>query len=78
MDPVFAKYYYIGRCLFAALPLVLGIAGLLYYPHRVKRDIESGKLSEAEGKQHLKKYRIAFCLIVLLGVMQIIRLLLHS
>jgi hypothetical protein len=77
MDPVFAKYYYLGRCLYAALPLVLGVAGLLYYPRRIKKDVESGKLSETEGKQHLKKYRIAFCLILLLGVMQIIRLLLN-
>jgi hypothetical protein len=63
---------FIGRCFDAAIPLAIGVFGLLYYPHKVAKNIESGKWSEAEGKKKLKGVWIAYGLIALFGVLQII------
>jgi hypothetical protein len=63
---------FIGRCFDAAVPLVLGIIGLLYYPHKVAKNIESGKWTEAEGRKKLKRVWIAYGLLALLGILQIV------
>jgi hypothetical protein len=63
---------FIGRCLDAALPLVLGVIGLLYYPHKVANYIKSGRWSESEGRKNRTRGYIACGLIVLFGVLQII------
>jgi hypothetical protein len=67
----FAKADFIGRCIDTAIPLALGIFGLIYYPIRTAKDIKSGKKSEAEAKLFLKKNRIFCCLIILLGLVQL-------
>jgi hypothetical protein len=71
MDKIVITPDFIGRCIDAAVPLVIGIIGLLYYPHRVAKNIESGKWSETEGKKKLKRVWIAYGLIALLGILQI-------
>ena len=63
---------FIGRSLDAGVPLVLGVIGLLYCPHRVAKNVESGKWSEAEGKRKLNRVRVAYSLLALLGILQII------
>jgi hypothetical protein len=71
MDKVIVTPDFIGRCVDATIPLAIGIIGLIYYPRRTAKDIESGKRSEAEGKSRLKKLRIGCCLIILLGVVEV-------
>jgi hypothetical protein len=63
---------FIGRCVDAAIPLAIGLIGLLYYPHKVEKNVESGKWSEAEGKKKLKGVWIAYGAITLFGILQII------
>jgi hypothetical protein len=65
---------FIGRCIDATIPLVLGIIGLLYYPYRVAKNVKSGKWSESEGKKKLIRVLIAYSLIALVGVLNMIRL----
>lgn len=72
MDKTSITPDFIGRGLDAAVPLVIGVIGLLYYPHRVSKNIQSGKWSEAEGKKKLKRVWIAYGLIALLGILQIV------
>jgi hypothetical protein len=62
---------FIGQCIVTAIPFVLGVIGLLYYPRRIDKDIESGKRTETEGKQRLKRLKIACYLIMLLGVLKL-------
>jgi hypothetical protein len=62
---------FIGRCIDTAIPFALGIIGLLYYPRRIAKQIESGKLSEEDGKKRLKRARIACFAIMLLGVLKL-------
>jgi hypothetical protein len=62
---------FIGQCIDTAIPFALGIIGLLYYPRRIAKRIESGKLSEEDGKKRLKRTRIACCAIMLLGVLKL-------
>ncbi len=63
---------YIGHCLDAAVPLILGIIGMIYYPYRIAKNIQSKKYSVEEGKNKLKRVLIAYGLIALLGILQII------
>jgi hypothetical protein len=71
MNQSFFTYDFIGRCIDTAIPFALGIIGLIYYPRRIAKQIESGKFSEAEGKSRLKKARIACYAIMLLGVLKL-------
>jgi hypothetical protein len=71
MDKTSITPDFIGRCVDAAIPLIIGVIGILYYPRRVAKNIQSGKWSEAKGKKQLKRCWIAFGLITLFGVLQI-------
>jgi hypothetical protein len=62
---------FIGRCIDTAIPFVIGIIGLIYYPRRIAKEIQSGKRTEVEAKQRLKRLKIAFYLIMLLGVFKL-------
>lgn len=65
---------FVGHCIDAAIPLVLGIIGLLYYPHQIAKNVKSRKCSEDEGKKKLKRVLIAYSLVAFIGVLNIIRL----
>ena len=61
----------IGKCLDVAVPLVVGVIGLFYYPRRIAKDVESGKISDAEGKKRLKIIRLTCCFGICLGLYNI-------
>jgi hypothetical protein len=71
----FAKADYIGRCLDNAIWLGIGIVGLLYYPWKIRRDIGSNILTEAQGKSRLQKVRILCYFAIAVGVLRVLRIL---
>jgi hypothetical protein len=70
----YMTFDFVGRCFDAAAPMMLGIIGLLYYPHRVTKNIESGKWSGYEENKKLKRLWIAYSLLTFWGVWQILTL----
>lgn len=59
---------FIGSCIDTGILFAIGIAGLIYYPHRFAKDVESGKYSEGEGKARLKKIKLACYAVIVLGL----------
>jgi hypothetical protein len=51
------SYDFIGRCLDAAIPLAAGVIGLIYYPRRIQRDVESGSLTDGQAQAKLHKVK---------------------
>jgi hypothetical protein len=45
--------------------------GLLYYPHRMAKDIESGKRIQMEGEKILKRLKWVWFLMFLFGFLKI-------
>jgi hypothetical protein len=72
MDKTFITHDFVARCLDGAIPLAVGIFGLLYYPRRIRRDIESGKLTLLQGAKNLKKVKIIACFAILFGIYLIV------
>jgi hypothetical protein len=72
MDKNFITADFIGRCIDTIIPFVIGIIGLVYSPRRIAKEVESRKRTEVEGKQLLKRLKIACYLIMLLGVFKLI------
>lgn len=62
---------FIGHCIDTAIPFAIGVIGLVYFPRRVRKDIESKKHSDEDGKKRLKKYKIFCYLILLLGFLKL-------
>lgn len=73
MDKTFITYDFIGRCLDAAIPLAIGIIGLLYYPRRIRRDIKSGNLTEGQGRMRLQKVKTLSYFAILFGTYLIVQ-----
>jgi hypothetical protein len=63
MTPIF-----IGKCLDVAVPFAAGLIGLFYYPRRIARDVESGKVSAADGKKRLNMIKPACYFGILFGI----------
>jgi len=66
MTPVF-----IGKCLDVAVPLAAGLIGLFYYPRKVAREIEAGKVSIADGEKRLKIIKLACYFAICFGLYKI-------
>jgi hypothetical protein len=62
---------FVGRCIDTAIPLTVGLIGLVYYPRRIRKEVESGKWTEAEGKHRIIRFKIACFLFILLGVLML-------
>jgi len=65
---IFIATIFVTHYIDAAILLAAGIIGLFYYPRRVAKDIESGKRSEEDGKQWLKKIKFACYFAILYGI----------
>jgi hypothetical protein len=72
MDKTIIAHDLIARCLDGAIPLAIGMFGLIYYPRRISREIESGKLTRLQGAKNLKKVKAIACFAILFGIYLIV------
>ena len=63
---------FIGGCIGDLFWVGVGIYVVWFWPHRVRRDIASGKTPEADGLAKLKKFNPRFgYLIIIFGLVRI-------
>ena len=75
MEKSFLTADFVGRCIDNAIWLGIGIVGLLYYPWKIRRDIESSVLTEGQGKSRLQKVRMLCYCAIAVGVLRTLRVL---
>ena len=75
MDKSFLHADFVGRCIDNAIWLGIGIVGLLYYPWKIRRDVQADTLTEANGKSRLLQVRMLCCFAIAVGVFRILRVL---
>jgi len=63
---------FIGGCVEGLIWVGVGVWVVWFWPHRVRRDVKSGKFTEEEGQAKLKKLNPRFgYLIVIFGLVRI-------
>ena len=65
----------IARSVDNAVWFGVGIFGLLYYPCRIRRDVEANLLGSTQGATRLKKIRICCYFAIGVGVLRILGVL---
>jgi hypothetical protein len=75
MDHSFATADFAGRFIDNGIWLGIGIVGLLYYPGRIRRDIEASILTKGQGKSRLQQVQALSCFAIVVGVFRILRVL---
>jgi hypothetical protein len=68
---IYLFFDFIGHYFDTVLPFAIGMIGLLYYPRRIAKDIESGKRTQIEGEKMLKRLKWVWYLMFLFGFVKI-------
>jgi hypothetical protein len=74
MNNIFSTHDFYARCFDAAIPLAIGIFGLIYYPWRIRREVASGKSTEEQGQTKLKKVKTLCYFAIIFGLYLIVSL----
>jgi hypothetical protein len=53
--------------------IILGIIGLTYYPHRIRKQMAIGLLTESQGKTRLKRIRAMSYFCIGVGLLSIFK-----
>jgi hypothetical protein len=69
MDKKLIIYDFVGRGLYVAMLIAIGIISLFYYPRRIRQDVESGKLTIGQGKARLQKAKTVSWFLILFGIL---------
>lgn len=71
MDKSFVTADLVGRCFDNAIWLGIGMAGFLYYPRKVRRDIEASRLTEEQGRSRLQIVQMLCYFAIGMGILRI-------